>query len=116
MLRTHLNTPAYFVSPPGLLYWGGMFQQFAYMLTEVRSARNIDFYLCAPNMRVGQTDLRPPALSVHAYLAAISRLLQDLEHGGNAQLTWVDAIYYDHGMRLGTLTTSRPWLFPPLVF
>ena len=27
-----------------------------------------------------------------------------MERGGNAQLTWNDAIYFDHGMRLGTLT------------
>ena len=87
-----------------MLYWGGMFQQFVYMLTEVWSARSIDFYLCAPNLRVGKADLRPAALSVHAYLAAISRLLQPVEREGNAQLTWDDAIYYDHGMRLGTLT------------
>ena len=74
------------------------------MLTEVCSARSIEFYLCAPNLRVGKADLRPAAVSVHAYLAAISRLLQPVERGGNAQLTWDDAIYYDHGMRLGTLT------------
>ena len=50
------------------------------------------------NLIVGKADLRPAALSAHAYLAAISRLLQPVEHGGNDQLTW------DHGMRLGTLT------------
>ena len=27
-----------------------------------------------------------------------------MEKGGNAQLTWDDAVFYDHGMRLGTLT------------
>ena len=35
LLRTHLKVPALFVSPHVLLYWGGMFQQFVYMLTEV---------------------------------------------------------------------------------
>ena len=104
LLRTHLKVPAFFVSPPGMLYWGGMFQQFVYMLTEICSARSIEFYLCAPNLRVGKADLRPAAVSVHAYLAAISSLLQPVERGGNAQLTWDDSIYYDHGMRLGTLT------------
>ena len=103
LLRTNLKVPALFVSPPGLLCWGGMFQQFVYMLTEVCSARGIEFYLCAPNLRVGKADLRPAAVSVHAYLAAISRLLQPVERGGNAQLTWDDAKYYDHEMRLGTL-------------
>ena len=104
LLRTQLKVPALFVSPPGMLYCGGMFQQFVYMLAAVCSARSIEFYFCAPNLRVGKADLRPAAVSVHAYLAAISRLLQPVERGGNAQLTWDDAIYYDHGMRLGTLT------------
>ena len=35
LLRTQLRVPALFVSPPGMLYWGGMFQQFVYMLTEI---------------------------------------------------------------------------------
>ena len=104
LLRTNLKAPALFVSPPGMLYWGGVFQQFVYMLTEICSARGIEFYSCAPNLRVGKADLRPAAVSVRAYLAAISRLLQPVERGGKAQLTWDDAIYYDRGMRLGTLT------------
>ena len=87
LLRTHLKVPAMFVSPLGMLYWGGMFQQFVYMLTEICSARNIEFYLCAPNLRVGKHDLRPAAVSVHSYLAVMSRLLQLVERGGNAQLT-----------------------------
>ena len=48
--------------------------------------------------------MRPAALSVHNYLAAIARLLEPLERGGNAQLTWDDAIYYDREMRQGKLT------------
>ena len=103
-LRTQLGVPALFVSPPGMVYWGGMFQQFVYMPSEVCLARSIEFYLCAPNLHVGKADLRPAALSAQAYLAAISRLLQPVEKGGNAQLTSDDAIYYDYGMRLGTLT------------
>ena len=103
-LRTHLGVPALFVSPPGMLCWRGAFQEFVYMLSEVCSARGIEFFICAPNLRVGNADLRLAALSAHAYLAAISRLLQPVERGGNAQLTWDDAIFYDHGMRLGTLT------------
>ena len=104
LLPTHLNTPVFFVSPPGMLYWGGIVQQFVYMLTEICLTRDIEFRMCTPSRCVGQDDLRPAALSAHAYLAAISRLLQPFERGGNAQLTWDDAIYYDHGMRLGRLT------------
>ena len=57
--------------------------------------------MCATNLRVGHNDLRPAALSAHAYFAAISRLLQLPERSGNAELTWDDAIRYDPGMRMG---------------
>ena len=58
LLRTHSRVPTLFVSPPGMLYLGGMFQQFVFVLTEVCSSRNIDFHLCAPNLRVEKVDLR----------------------------------------------------------
>ena len=80
LLRTQLNTPVLFVSPPGMLYWGSAIRQFVYMLT---GARRTDFFMCAPKLRVGLDDMRTAALSVQAYLAAISRLLQTLERGGN---------------------------------
>ena len=41
-LRTQLNTPVLFVSPPGMLYCGSAAQQFVYILNEVCIARNID--------------------------------------------------------------------------
>ena len=106
LLSTQLNTPVLFVSPPGL-YWSSGLQQFVYMLTEVCAARRFEFYMCAPNLRVEQDDLRPAALSVHAYLASISSLLQLTERSDNAQLTWGDAIHYDHGMRMVRLTFDQ---------
>ena len=65
-------------------------------------------------MRIGIADLRPAALSAHAYLAAISRLLHPVERGGDVQLSGDDAIYNDHGMRLGTLTFDEAgnWTLP----
>ena len=107
MLRTQLTTPAISVSPPGMMYWGRALQQFVYMLTEVCSARRIDFFNSAPNLRVGMYDLLPDAHSAHPVLAAIPRLLQSTELSGNAQLTWDDAIYYEHGMRIGCLTFNQ---------
>ena len=47
------------------------------------------------------------AVGVHANLAAVSRMMQTLERNGKAQLTWDDAIIYDHGMRLGRLTCDE---------
>ena len=108
LLRRQQNTPVLFVSPPGMLYWSSALQQFEIMLAEVCAARRIELYMCAPNLRVGQDDLRPAALSSHAYSAAISPLLQSIERGGNAQLTWDDAIDYDRPhMRIGRLTFDQ---------
>ena len=104
LLRTQLNSPAILVSPPDLMSWGCALQQFVFMLTEVCSVRQIDFFICASNLRVGMDDLRPAAHSARAYLAATSCLLQTTELSGNAQLTWDAAILYDHGMQIDCLT------------
>ena len=77
-----------------MMYWGRALQQFVYMLTELCSTRRM-------------YDLLPDAHSAHPVLAAISRLLQSTELSGNAQLTWDDAIYYEHGMRIGCLTFNQ---------
>ena len=55
LLRAHLNTPVLFVSPPGMLYWGGAFQQFVYLLTEVCLARDIEFYCVRQTYESGKT-------------------------------------------------------------
>ena len=39
ILRSRLNTPAIFVSPPGMMYWTRALQQFTYILTNVCLAR-----------------------------------------------------------------------------
>ena len=88
-----------FVSPPGMLYWGSAFQQFVYMLSEVCLARNIDFFVCATNLRVGQDGgSRIPGSDIP--------FAADTGKNGNAQLTWDDA-NHDHGMRLGRFTFAE---------
>ena len=74
---------------------------------EVCKARRIKFAICAPNLRVGARDLRPAALSYQAYIAAISRVVQAVEHSGNSQLTIDDAIQYDHGTKMGRLNFDQ---------
>ena len=103
ILRGRLGALALFVSPPGFMYWPQSLQQFVYVLLEVCKARRIEFALCAPNLRVDRGDLRPDALSYPAFFAAISRVLIAVEHSGNAQLTIDDAVFFDHGMRMGRM-------------
>ena len=48
-------------------------------------------------------DLRPDVLSYPAFFAAISRVLIAVERSGNAQLTIGDAVFFEHGMRMGRM-------------
>ena len=103
ILRGRLGALALFVSPPGFMYWPQSLQQFVYVLLEVCKARRIKFAICAPNLRVDRGDLRPDALFYPAFFAAISRVLIAVQHSGNAQLTIDDAVFFDHGMRMGRM-------------
>ena len=74
---------------------------------EICKACRIDFAICAPNLRVGAGNLRPAALSYLIYIACISKVVQSVDRLGNSQLTIDDAIFYDHGMRMGQLTFDQ---------
>ena len=87
ILRESLSVLAIFVSPIGMMYWSRECQQFVNILTEVCQAQPINFSICAPNLPVVKDELRPVALSYHAYLATVSRVVQATEPRGNAQLT-----------------------------
>ena len=89
-----------FVTPPGFCQWPSALQRFIYLVTEVCQSREVDFAICAPNLLIGSSDLRPPWLSYMGYIASVSKVLQSVEKTGNAQLTIDDAIYFDHGSRM----------------
>ena len=55
LLRTQLNTPVLFVSPPGMLYGSSALQQFVYLLTEVCATRRIEVYSVQPTCTLGKT-------------------------------------------------------------
>ena len=95
--------PVIFVTPPGIGQWHSALQRFIYLVTEISQCREIDFAICAPNMRISSEDLRPSWLSYMGYIASISKVLQSVEKTGNSQLTIVDAIYFDYGTRMALL-------------
>ena len=103
ILKDKLEVPVIFVTPPGFCQWQSALQRFIYLVTEICQCREIDFAICAPNMRVSSSDLRPSWLSYVGYIASISKVLQSVEKTGNAQLTIDDAIYFDHGTRMAVL-------------
>ena len=49
------------------------------------------------------TSYAPTWLSQMGFTAAVSRILQSVETTGHAQLTWDDAIYFDHCTRMAML-------------
>ena len=59
ILKDKLKVPVIFVIPPGFCQWPAALQRFIYILTEVCQCREVDFVICAPNMRVSGRDLRP---------------------------------------------------------
>ena len=73
------------------------------MMTEICQNRNVDFATCAPNLRIDINNLRQTWLSQMGHIAASSRICQAVETTGNSQLIWDDAIYFDHGTRMGLL-------------
>ena len=107
ILRNKMNVPVLFVTPPGFCQWHPALQRFIYLVTEVCQCRETDFAICAPNMRISSDDLRPSWLSYMGYVASVSKVLQFSEKTGNAQLTIDDAIYFDHGTRMGLLVFNN---------
>ena len=107
ILKDKLNVPVLFVTPPGFCQWPPALQRFIYMVTEICKCREIDFAICAPNMRISSNDFRPSWLSYMGYVASVSKVLQSVEKTGNAQLTIDDAIYFDHGTRMGLLVFNN---------
>ena len=103
ILKRKLKVPVIFVTPPGFCKWHPALQRFVYLVTEVCQSREVDFAICAPNLRVSSSDLRPSWLSYMGYIASVSKVLQSVEKTGNAQLTIDDAVYFDHGTRMAVL-------------
>ena len=103
ILKNKLKVPVIFVTPPGFCQWHSALQRFIYLVTEICQCREIDFAICAPNMRISSGDLRPSWLFYMGYIASLSKVLQSVEKTGNSQLTIDDAIYFDHGSRMALL-------------
>ena len=100
ILLEKLKVPVLFVTPPGFNLWPSELRQFIYLMTEICQYRGVDFAICAPSMRIDTNDLRPTWLSQMGFIAAVSKILQSEVTTGNAQLTWDDAIFFDHGTRM----------------
>ena len=95
------NTGTVFVSPPGYIYLPRALQQFLYLVLEASYARDLHFYIVAPNLRINVTTWRPCEASYPAFLADISKAIQGYTgYEGNSQIIVDEATAYDYGMQM----------------
>ena len=77
------------------------FQQFLYLVLEASYAKDLHFYIVAPNIRINEATWRLCEASYPAYLAQISKALQGYTgYAGNSQLLVDEATAYDYGMQM----------------
>ena len=68
-------------------------------MLEASYARDLHFYIVAPNLRINVTTWRPSEASYSAFLAERSKALQGYTgYQGNSQLIVDEATAYDYGM------------------
>ena len=95
------NTATVFVSPPGYIHLPRALQQFLYLVLEAAYARDLQFYIVAPNLRINVTTWRPCEASYPAFLAEVSKAIQAFTgYRGNSQLIVDEATAYDYGMQM----------------
>ena len=95
------NTATVFVSPPGYIHLPRALQQFLYLVLEAAYARDLHFYIVAPNLRISVTTWRPCEASYPAFLAKVSKAIQAFTgYRGNSQLIVDEATAYDYGMQM----------------
>ena len=103
------NTDTVFVSRPGYIYLPRAFQQFLYLVVEASYARDLHFYIVAPNLRNNVTTWRPCEASYPVFLAEISKAVQRYTgYRGNSQLLVDEATAFDYGMQI----IRRKWCAP----
>ena len=76
MRRKKATTGTVFMSPPGYVYLPRTLQQFLYLVTEAAFARDLPFYIVAPNLRINNNSWRPCEASYPAFIAEVSKALQ----------------------------------------
>ena len=69
--RKRTDASVIFVSPPVYIHLPRQLQQFLYLVTEAAHARDLPFYIVAPNLRISAMTWRPCDTSYLAFLAEI---------------------------------------------
>ena len=78
-------------------------QQFLYLVLEASDAKDLHFYIVAPNLRINEATWRPCEASYPAYLAEIPKALQEYTgYAGNSQILVDEATAYDCGLQMSS--------------
>ena len=97
------TTGTVFVSPPGYMYLPRAIQHFLYLVLEASYAKDLHFYIVAPNFGINEATWRLCEASYPAYLAEIFKALQGYTgYAGNSQLLVDEATAYDYGMQMSS--------------
>ena len=95
------NTGTVFVSPPGYMHLPRALQKFLCLVLEASYARDLHFYIVAPNLRINFTTWRPCEASYPAFLAEVCKAVQGYTgYRGNSQHLVDEATAYDYGMQM----------------
>ena len=76
MRNKKATTGTVLMSHPGYVYLPLLVQQFLYLVTEAAYARELSFYIVAPNLRINATTWGQCEASYPAFLAEVSKALQ----------------------------------------
>ena len=80
------NTGTVFVSPSVYIHFPRALQHFLYLVLGASYAWDLHFYIVAPNLRINVTTWRPCEASCPAFLAEISKVVQNYTgYRGNSQ-------------------------------
>ena len=101
MRRRKAITGTVFMSPPGYVHLPRTLQQFLYLVMEAAYARDLAFYIVAPNLRISNNSWRPCEASYPAFIAEVSKALQSyVGYRGNSQMVVDEAAAFDYGMEM----------------
>ena len=118
MKQRYPEVRLFLTAPPGFESWPLGLRLFVRTLIHTLRVYNVEMLLPAP--AVEKNTLRPADLTLPAFFAGLSKLLNRALSGRNTQLTTDDAMAWDYGtamsdrVREATLNNEATFLILPL--
>ena len=97
MKQRYPEVRLFLTAPPGYESWPLGLRLFVRTLVHTLRVYDVEMILPAPGLRICKNTLRPADLTVPAFFAGLSKLLNGALSGRNTQLTTDDAMAWDYG-------------------